>query len=229
MSYDVTLANRIREIIASRENQVEEKLMFGGICFMVNDKMCVTTREDRIMARIAPDQYEIEILTDGCSPMIARGREMKGFIFVSGEALREIGQLERWVNMALEYNHIVAAEEKAKPKPAPKKAAAPIEKAAPKTIEAKPKIAAPKKAAAKKAAPRKAVKKAVRPAKKAAPKSKKKAAPKKAAKKIAKKSVKKVLRKKAVKKAVKKATKKVAKKATKKAVKKAAPKKRARR
>jgi len=41
MSYNEALANRTREIISLTHKNVEEKKMFGGLCFMVNDKMCV--------------------------------------------------------------------------------------------------------------------------------------------------------------------------------------------
>ena len=47
MAYDITLADRTREIISATHKNVEEKKMFGGLCFMVNDKMCVeSSRKD---------------------------------------------------------------------------------------------------------------------------------------------------------------------------------------
>ena len=41
MAYNEKLADRVREIISATHNITEEKKMFGGLCFMVNDKMCV--------------------------------------------------------------------------------------------------------------------------------------------------------------------------------------------
>lgn len=41
MAYNEKLAGRIREMIALTHKKVQEKKMFGGLCFMVNDKMCV--------------------------------------------------------------------------------------------------------------------------------------------------------------------------------------------
>jgi TfoX/Sxy family transcriptional regulator of competence genes len=104
MAYNAQLADRIRALVADRESHVEEKHMFGGICFMVRGKMCVTTREDHIMVRVSPEQYELEVLGEGCRPMVHGGREMKGFIFVSEDVVRTTGQLKRWVDMALDYN-----------------------------------------------------------------------------------------------------------------------------
>lgn len=104
MAYDPLLADRIRELIALRDDRVEEKTMFGGLAFMVNGKMCVTTKEDRIMVRLSPHDYEIEVHGEGCRPMIHGGRQMKGFIFVSGPSIRSKAQLKRWVDMALDFN-----------------------------------------------------------------------------------------------------------------------------
>ena len=41
MAFNEKLAERVREIISLHHDNVEEKKMFGGLCFMVNDKMCV--------------------------------------------------------------------------------------------------------------------------------------------------------------------------------------------
>lgn len=38
MAYNEKMADRIREIIALTHKNVEEKKMFAGLCFMVNDK-----------------------------------------------------------------------------------------------------------------------------------------------------------------------------------------------
>lgn len=40
MAYNEKLAAMTRELIAQSENDIEEKAMFGGLCFMVNGK-CV--------------------------------------------------------------------------------------------------------------------------------------------------------------------------------------------
>ena len=40
MPFNEKLADRVREIISVTHKQIQEKRMFGGLCFMVNDKMC---------------------------------------------------------------------------------------------------------------------------------------------------------------------------------------------
>ena len=41
MAYDEYLADRIRQQLTQRHVRFEEKRMMGGLCFMVNDKMCL--------------------------------------------------------------------------------------------------------------------------------------------------------------------------------------------
>ncbi len=40
MAYDTYLAERIRQIFSDQRCTVHEKKMMGGLCFMLNDKMC---------------------------------------------------------------------------------------------------------------------------------------------------------------------------------------------
>ncbi len=58
MAYNEKLADRVREFIATDNENIEEKAMFGGLCFMVNDKMCVGVEMDRMMVRLDPTKYE---------------------------------------------------------------------------------------------------------------------------------------------------------------------------
>jgi len=56
MAYNQTLANRIREQLQDLDG-IEEKEMMGGLCFMLNDKMCVGIIKDEMMCRIDPAFY----------------------------------------------------------------------------------------------------------------------------------------------------------------------------
>ena len=66
MAYNEILAERVRQILASTDLQVEEKKMMGGLTFMVNGKMCVGISKDDLMARIAPEEYENALLKNVC-------------------------------------------------------------------------------------------------------------------------------------------------------------------
>jgi TfoX/Sxy family transcriptional regulator of competence genes len=116
MAYNEKLAGRVRALIALTHKNVEEKAMFGGLCFMVNDKMCVGVEKERLMVRIDPLIYDEVMEQQDCMPMDFTGRVMKGYVFVDIEALRTKKQLEYWIRLALEYNKIARKSSKKKNK-----------------------------------------------------------------------------------------------------------------
>ena len=48
---------RIRDIFSERDDVIEKKI-FGGLCFMVSGHMCCGIVNDKLMARVGPDKYE---------------------------------------------------------------------------------------------------------------------------------------------------------------------------
>lgn len=114
MAYNQKLADRVREIIAETHDNVEEKSMFGGRCFMVNDKMCVGVEKERLMVRLDPAKYEEVMQKEGCRPMDFTGRIMKGYVFVDIEVLNTRKKLAYWIALALEFNKTAKASPKRK-------------------------------------------------------------------------------------------------------------------
>ena len=117
MAFNEKLADRVRELIAAREEKVEEKKMFGGLCFMVNDKMCVGVETSRLMVRFDPVLTEEIMEKEGCTPMDFTNKVMKGFAFVDITALNTKKKLEYWINLALDYNKIARASKPKKKAP----------------------------------------------------------------------------------------------------------------
>ena len=87
MAFDEKLVDRIREYL-SNVKRVEEKHMFGGVCFMVNGKMCVGVVNDEMMCRTDPGLEEIVLEKEGCRPMDFTGKPMKGYLFIGKEGMR---------------------------------------------------------------------------------------------------------------------------------------------
>jgi TfoX/Sxy family transcriptional regulator of competence genes len=114
MAYNEKLADRVREFISLTHKITEEKKMFGGLCFMVNEKMCVGVEKERLMVRLNPDLMEEVMEKEGCNPMDFTGKSMNGFVFVDIEALNTKKRLEYWVKLALDYNTIAKASKKKK-------------------------------------------------------------------------------------------------------------------
>jgi TfoX/Sxy family transcriptional regulator of competence genes len=114
MPFNEKLADRVRELISLTHKNVEEKRMFGGLCFMVNDKMCLGVEQERLMVRLDPDKYEEAMEKEGSKPMDFTGKIMKGYVFVDIDALSTKKKLEYWVKLALDYNKIAKASKKKK-------------------------------------------------------------------------------------------------------------------
>jgi TfoX/Sxy family transcriptional regulator of competence genes len=114
MKYSEKLANSIREALVDVPN-VEEKPMFGGLCFMVDDKMCICcTRGTEIMCRIGPDEFDKAVEKPGTRPMVHGGRSMKGYIYVDEAALIKKAEFDYWINTSLAYNKIAKSSKKIK-------------------------------------------------------------------------------------------------------------------
>jgi len=104
MAYNEFLGERISNSLRNKAIPFEEKKMFGGLAFMVNEKMCVGVIKDNMMARIDPEGLEEALGRKGCKPMEFTGRPMKGFVVVEPEGMDLDEELDYWVELALAFN-----------------------------------------------------------------------------------------------------------------------------
>ncbi|MDI1354979.1 MAG: TfoX/Sxy family protein [bacterium] len=113
MAYNESLVDRIRESLVSVPN-VEEKHMFGGVCFMVKGKMCAGVIKDEMMCRIDPALEETVLEMPSCRPMDFSGRPLKGYVFVDESGMRSKKDLQYWVNLCLDFNANAKSSKKKK-------------------------------------------------------------------------------------------------------------------
>ena len=114
MAFDELLADRINQALKSKKVKFEEKKMFGGLCFMVDEKMCVGINKNDLMARIDPDVYEKVLKEKGAREMDFTGRPMKGYIFVDANGVDKDSALNYWLDLALEFNPKAKSSKKKK-------------------------------------------------------------------------------------------------------------------
>ena len=120
MPYNENTIQRIREILQQKGANFYEKAMFGGICFMVDDKMlCAckiekSTGEDRLMCRLSAEAAEEALKLDDVTPMDFTGKSMKGFVYVEADAFAATKQLNHWLQLCLDFNPFAKASKKAK-------------------------------------------------------------------------------------------------------------------
>lgn len=105
MAYNKEFANRIREQLAQVPDiAIEEKNMFGGLAFMVNDKMCINVSDDNLMCRYPVALQEEIAEKKGFLPMIMKGKEMAGYCYVSPEGYKLKKDFDFWIKLCLDYN-----------------------------------------------------------------------------------------------------------------------------
>ena len=69
MACDKFLEERMNQVLKSKKITSEAKKMMGGLCYMVDDKMCFGIIKDEMMARIDPEIYDSCIAKEGCKEM----------------------------------------------------------------------------------------------------------------------------------------------------------------
>ncbi len=114
MAYDNHLAERITRIFEDKKLNTEEKKMMGGLCYMLDDKMCCGIVKNELMARIGPDKYEEALQMPGCNEMNFTGRPMKGYVFIDGDAIDTEDQLEYWIDLCIAFNPLAKSSKKKK-------------------------------------------------------------------------------------------------------------------
>lgn len=105
MAYDLKLADRIREYLEEIPRlKVEEKTMFGGLAFLIKGKMCVNVSGNNLMCRF--DAGDLERLSErkGFLPMVMRGRQLKGYCYVSPEGFKSKKDFQFWMELCLKFN-----------------------------------------------------------------------------------------------------------------------------
>ncbi len=115
MAYNEKLSDKIREAIYDIPG-VEEKYMFGGVCYMLNKKMCIGVVKDEMMCHIGPEKYEEALLKKGCREMVFTGRPMKGYVYVDKEGMNTKKDFDYWIKLCLAFNKIAKAAKKKKNK-----------------------------------------------------------------------------------------------------------------
>lgn len=102
MAYDEGLAERIRSLWCERHD-IEEKKMFGGLCFLVGGHMVAGIVGEELMLRVGPAAYEEALARPHVREMDFTKRPLKGFVYVSPAGFDEDDALEAWLALGLSF------------------------------------------------------------------------------------------------------------------------------
>ncbi len=105
MAYDLQLADLVRDYLSTTASgTIEEKNMFSGLAFLVNDKMCVNISDNNLMCRFDPGLTGEVEKKRGYLPMIMRKKNLQGYCYVAPEGYANQEDFEYWINICLDFN-----------------------------------------------------------------------------------------------------------------------------
>ena len=99
MAYDETLAARIRQRLTRRKN-VTEKMMFGGVGFLLNGNLRVGVWKDSLVVRLDHDEGDEVLLEPHVRKFDITGRPMKGWVLVAPAGVEGDDRLNGWIQRA---------------------------------------------------------------------------------------------------------------------------------
>ena len=104
MVYSEELAERITNFLKPSKGLVIKK-MFGGICYMLKDKMIAGIVEDKLMIRCLREEYDTLLKKPHAGEMTFTGKPMKGFLYVAPGGIRTDRQLQKWLDVGIDFAH----------------------------------------------------------------------------------------------------------------------------
>lgn len=109
MAYNLGLAQRMRETLASISG-VEEKKMFGGVGFLVQGNMACGVNGDDLIVRVGPERYQEALAQPSTRPFDMTGRPMSGWVVVASEAVSNDADLKHWVTSGVNFARTLPAK-----------------------------------------------------------------------------------------------------------------------
>jgi TfoX/Sxy family transcriptional regulator of competence genes len=105
--YNAEVADRVRGVLSDRDH-VREVKMFGGLAFMVDERMvvCVSGGGGGLLVRVAPERDAEYLKKAGAERAeMGKGRSMgEGWITVHEEALERYEDLQYWMDASLDFH-----------------------------------------------------------------------------------------------------------------------------
>jgi hypothetical protein len=110
MAYAEEDARRIRDALGDRDDVVEKK-MFGGLCFMVRGHMAVGLTTTDLMVRVGPDAWESALAEEHAREMDFTGKSLRGFVFVDPQGWANKKDLAGWVARGIAFVESLPAKD----------------------------------------------------------------------------------------------------------------------
>ena len=102
MAYSEELAGRVRKVL-EQYDLVEEKKMFGGLCFMVARHMCCGITDELLMVRVGKDKSEQLLKRPYVREMDFTGKPLKGMLYVESGGIMNETDLNSWIDLSISF------------------------------------------------------------------------------------------------------------------------------
>ena len=108
-SYNEKLAERVIHLLKQKGVDYEEKRMFGGLCFMVCNKMAISVCKgkdgisDQLTFRCERVMQETYLKMPNVLPVDSTGMPLSGFLFVESSGIQDDESLKKWVYIGVNY------------------------------------------------------------------------------------------------------------------------------
>jgi TfoX/Sxy family transcriptional regulator of competence genes len=102
MASDPKLVARLERLLVGRHS-VSARVMFGGVCFVLNGNVCVGVYKDQLILRVGEERASAMLSRAHVRPMDITGKPMKGWLMVAPAGVRDKRQLARYVDAALAF------------------------------------------------------------------------------------------------------------------------------
>lgn len=101
MAYDEGLATQLRAVL-KKQAGIEERKMFGGLCFFLKGNMLCGVEKGRFMFRVGKEQETRALSRPGSRVIEFNGRRMGGMLWVDAAACTG-SALTEWVAIAARF------------------------------------------------------------------------------------------------------------------------------
>ena len=101
MAHDAEVAAILREALAGEA--LEERRMFGALCFMLRGNMLCGALSDGGFFRVGPGGMAAALAVEGAAPMMMRDRPMTGFVRVPPAVVANAQARERLLAVAAAF------------------------------------------------------------------------------------------------------------------------------
>jgi hypothetical protein len=109
MSYDETLADRVRVLFGGRKHLTEKK-MFGGLGFLLKGNICCGVWKEYLILRLGDDAARQVLAEPHARPFDITGRPMRGWAMIEPDGWQDEARLRRWIAWAVAFTETLPAK-----------------------------------------------------------------------------------------------------------------------